>query len=228
MAKNKKYQAEVSDKMTRRDILEMVVFTVVLFVVFFLIRQFLFMPVAVDGPSMEPTLQHGDRLILNKVSDPDRFDVVVFPAPDGSDALYIKRIIGAPGDSLEYRDGILYVNGNQVYEPYLEELKALNPNWDEFIQDFSLADLTGESVVPEGHYFVLGDNRSNSKDSRSFGFITEEDLEGTANFRFFPFGKIGNVSDTENYPDIQQGQADHDGRFAGRVIEDEDLKLRVN
>lgn len=187
-----------------RDIIEMIVFALVVFLVFFLIRQFLFVPVSVEGPSMEPTLQHQDRLILNKVEDPDRFDIVVFEAPDDPESQYIKRIIGIPGDTVEYKNGVLFVNGEQIYEPYLEGFKLQQPQWEYFVIDFTLQELTGEIAVPEGQYFVLGDNRSNSKDSREFGFIDAETVQGTANFRVMPFGDFGNVNELENFPDIPE------------------------
>lgn len=185
-----------------RDILEMLIFTLVVFLLFFLIRQFLFVPVSVDGPSMEPSLHHQDRLILNKIEKPERFDIVVFQAPDQSDSQYIKRIIGMPGDTVEYKKGVLFVNDEQIYEPYLEEFKLHYPEWELFVQDFNLQDLTGEIAVPEGTYFVLGDNRSNSKDSREFGFIDADTVQGTVNFRFMPFGDFGNVNELENFPNI--------------------------
>lgn len=187
-----------------RDIIEMIVFALVVFLVFFLIRQFLFVPVSVEGPSMEPTLQHQDRLILNKVEEPDRFDIVVFEAPDDPESQYIKRIIGIPGDTVEYKNGVLFVNGEQIYEPYLEGFKLHQPQWEYFVIDFTLQELTGEIAVPEGQYFVLGDNRSNSKDSREFGFIDAETVQGTANFRVMPFGDFGNVNELENFPDIPE------------------------
>lgn len=185
-----------------RDILEMILFALVVFLLFFLMRQFLFVPVSVDGPSMEPSLHHQDRLILNKIEEPDRFDIVVFQAPDHSDSQYIKRIIGMPGDTVEYKNGVLFMNGEQVYEPYLEEFKLQQPQWEFFVTDFTLQGLTGEITVPEEMYFVLGDNRSNSKDSREFGFIDANTVQGTANFRVMPFGDFGNVNESENFPDI--------------------------
>lgn len=185
-----------------RDILEMILFALVVFLLFFLIRQYLFVPVSVDGPSMEPSLHHQDRLILNKIEEPDRFDIVVFQAPDYSDSQYIKRIIGIPGDTVEYKKGVLFVNDEQIYEPYLEEFKLQQPQWEFFVNDFTLQELTGEITVPEGMYFVLGDNRSNSKDSREFGFIDADTVQGTANFRVMPFGDFGNVNELENFPDI--------------------------
>lgn len=90
-----------------------------------LLRYFLLTPIVVDGPSMMPTLNSNDKMLVNKLSykigEPERFDIVVFHAPEGKD--YIKRVIGLPGDRLEYRDDTLYINGKAYDEPYLEEYK---------------------------------------------------------------------------------------------------------
>ena len=91
-----------------------------------IIRIFLFTPIVVDGESMMPTLENGDRMIVNKIGytigKPDRFDIVVFHAPEQKD--YIKRVIGLPGDEVEYRDDVLYINGKPIEEPYLDQYKA--------------------------------------------------------------------------------------------------------
>ncbi len=193
-AKSSRRSYDENQESIGREILEYIVFLAIIFAILFAIRHFLFVPVVVDGPSMEPTLQDGDRLILNKRDEADHLDVVVFPAPDGSYSKYIKRVIAKEGDSLAYQDGQLYINDQPVAEPYLEELIENDPNWPSFVPDFTLEELTGQAVVPPDHYFVLGDNRANSKDSRSFGFIPEEAVEGTANFRIWPLNKFGNVN----------------------------------
>lgn len=159
--------------------------------IFLLIQHFLFVMVSVDGQSMYPTLQHNDRLILNKVSSIERFDIVVFPAPDEPEKQYIKRVIGEPGDKIEYREDILYLNGEQVDEPYLDHIEV-----DEYFSsyitgNFSLQSLYGTETVPEGQYFVLGDNRLNSRDSRSFGFVNEEDITGETQVQVWPFQEFG-------------------------------------
>ena len=82
----------------------------------FIIRIFLFTPVVVDGSSMEPTLHENERLIVTKIGEPDRFDIIVFHAPNNED--YIKRVIGLPGDHIEYKDDVLYINGEPFDEPY--------------------------------------------------------------------------------------------------------------
>src|SRR5690554_705973 len=131
------------------------------------IRLFLFAPIVVDGQSMWPTLEHNDRMIVNKIGytigEPDRFDIVVFHAPENKD--YIKRVIGLPGDTLYYKNDVLYINGEKVKEPYIEQYKEIVQK-KPFTENFHLRDVTGFEKIPEGHVFVLGDNRQHSKDSR--------------------------------------------------------------
>lgn len=170
-------------------------YCVVALIIFLLVRHFLFAPVSVDGESMAPTLEDRDRLILNKVDSIERFDVVVFPAPDAPEKQYIKRIIGLPGDTIRFQDDVLYVNGEAVEEEYLTSVEEDLAPGENFTEDFLLAAKTGEEVVPEGSYFVMGDNRQNSKDSRVFGFVDASSISGTANFRIFPFKEFGSIDD---------------------------------
>lgn len=135
----------------------------------------------VVGPSMQPNYQDGDILVLNKlhyrVQSPKRFDVAVIKYQDTK--YFIKRIIGLPGETVSYQNGILYINGEQVEEDF--SITGVT-------SDFSLENL-GYDVIPEGYYFVVGDNRENSLDSRSIevGLIKEEDFIGKVAFRIWPF-----------------------------------------
>ena len=149
---------------------------------------FLGRPFTVSGASMYPTLQNGDRMVLSKVGDVHRFDVVILKAPD-ENVEYIKRVIGMPGDTVEMKSGVLYINGKKVDQPFINT-EALAKQ-TVFIDDFTLESLTGEAKVPEGKYFVLGDNRGVSKDSRMIGFIDRSAIEGKAVFTIWPFGRIG-------------------------------------
>jgi len=149
---------------------------------------FLGRPFTVSGASMYPTLHNGDRMVLSKVGDVHRFDVVILKAPD-ENVEYIKRVIGMPGDTVEMKNGVLYINGKKVDQPFINT-EALAKQ-TVFIDDFTLESLTGESKVPEGKYFVLGDNRGVSKDSRMIGFIDRSAIEGKAVFTIWPFGRIG-------------------------------------
>lgn len=154
------------------------------------LRIFVFNPVIVDGASMNPTLNNGDCMIVNKIGDVQRFDIIVFHATEDSD--YIKRVIGLPGDKIEYKNDKLYINGKHYKEPYLaantqEELGPVTGS-------FTLKDITGVERVPEGEVFVLGDNRRNSTDSRHIGTIKMKDIVGKANLVFWPASDMGLVN----------------------------------
>ncbi|WP_433749679.1 signal peptidase I [Falsibacillus pallidus] len=147
------------------------------------IRYFLFAPIVVDGLSMMPTLHNGDRMIVNKFGKPDRFDIVVFHAPEQKD--YIKRVIGLPGDKIQYKNDILYINGKAYKEPYLDQYKK-NVGDGPLTEDFTLKDYTGKDRVPEGEVFVMGDNRRGSKDSRHIGTIPMSKIVGDAHIIYWP------------------------------------------
>ncbi|WP_046175075.1 signal peptidase I [Domibacillus indicus] len=152
-----------------------------------LIRYFIFAPIVVDGLSMMPTLESGDRMIVNKLGDPDRFDIVVFHAPEKKD--YIKRVIGLPGETVEYKDDVLYVNGKAIDEPYLDQYKSEVTDGP-LTPDFTLVDIIGQETVPEGEIFVLGDNRRFSKDGRHIGTIKIDEIVGETKFVYWPFDQI--------------------------------------
>lgn len=161
-----------------------------------IIRFFLFAPIVVDGESMMPTLENGDRMIVNKIGytigEPGRYDVVVFHATEDKD--YIKRVIGVPGDHVAYEDDQLFINGKAQDEPYLASLKGQeNLGSGTLTEDFTLEKLTELEVIPEGYVFVLGDNRRNSTDSRILGLIAIEDITGSTNYIFWPFSDMGFV-----------------------------------
>lgn len=157
-------------------------------VIVFIVRSFLFAPTLVWGESMQPTFADRDRIIVNKMARIDRFDVVVFEAPD-SDEYYVKRVIGLPGDRIEYKNEMLYLNGEQVEEPYLSSDPQSKNGFR--TGDFTLEELTGYQTVPENAYFVLGDNRLNSNDSRFFGFLNKDAVVGEVSLRFYPLANFG-------------------------------------
>jgi len=145
------------------------------------IRYFLFQPFFVKGQSMEPNFENGDYLIVDEISyrfhDPQRGDVVVFKYPYNSSQRYIKRIIGLPGETVEIKDGkVIIINDkeNQV----LDESKYLSSS----VQTFG----NGDFVINPGEYFVLGDNRSVSADSRSWGLLPRYDMVGKVFLRAWP------------------------------------------
>jgi len=141
---------------------------------------------------MLPNLQNGNRLVVSKLSELQRFDVIVFHAPDSSEK-YIKRIIGLPGDTIEMKDDTLYVNGKAYHEPYLKKLKDQKLEGMLLTGDFTLSEIVGKKVVPEGYVFVLGDNRLVSKDSRHFGLLPIKEIVGKAVLRTWPIDEIGFV-----------------------------------
>ncbi|QIL47935.1 signal peptidase I [Vagococcus hydrophili] len=160
-----------------------------MFSILIALRVFLFSPVTVSGESMMPTLVDREKMIASKVSTIERFDIIPFKSPDKPGKNYIKRVIGLPGDKIEYKDDVLYVNGKAYEEPYLDEYKS---KVDTFLtEDFSLESLYGVSEVPENTYFVLGDNRQNSNDSRAIGFIEKEEILGVSKVSLWPLDKLG-------------------------------------
>ncbi|MBN6889470.1 signal peptidase I [Cytobacillus horneckiae] len=152
----------------------------------FICRQFIFSPMTVKGESMSPTFEENNWIFVSKTSTIDRFDMVVFHAPEENEK-YVKRVIGVPGDEIEMKDDILYVNGQAFEEPYVKREYRLMVNT--ITADFTLNELTGKQTVPEGYYFVLGDNRQKSYDSREFGFIEEESLIGEVKFKIYPLNE---------------------------------------
>lgn len=148
-----------------------------------LIRSFIVTPVRVTGYSMYPTFDDGQILILNKTKkEYKRFDVVVV---NYNGEKLIKRVIGLPGEHIQYKNNKLYVNGKYVEESFL--------NSDVKTNDFDIIDLMITSFIPKDSYLVLGDNRENSTDSRVFGFVKKDNILGTTIFSVFPFTKFGTI-----------------------------------
>lgn len=164
---------------------------IVLATILFL-RKFVFTPIEVVGTSMEPTYHESDRLWQSSLIEPKRFSVATFPSPR-NDKRIVKRIIGLPGDTIRYENDRLYINNTFYEEPYLEEFKRTLTDGNPLTTDFSLESLKEiqTSVVPEGNYFVLGDNRRIADDSRYFGFVNEESITGIVYFRYYPLNKLG-------------------------------------
>ncbi len=157
---------------------------VLIIILVVLIRTFIVTPAQVDGSSMKPTLNDNNLVILNKLdyrlNDIKRFDVVVV---DIKTEKIIKRVIGLPGDTVSYKNKTLYINGKKVEENFTHTNDT---------RDFKLGDI-GYQKIPGDKYFVVGDNRNNSMDSRIIGLVDKEQILGSVSFRFFPFNKIGKV-----------------------------------
>jgi len=160
-----------------RDILFAVV--IAIFIVIFIVQ-----PVKVEGTSMQPRLIDQERIFVNRfiyrIREVQRGDVVVFWFPKDRSKSFIKRVVGIPGDQVEIRQGIVYVNGARIPEPYLL------PQFQDY-RSYQRA------IVPPGHYFVLGDHRNSSNDSRSWGFVEEQLIYGKAVFSYWPVSRFGMV-----------------------------------
>lgn len=193
------------------EILEWILLILTAFLIASLVQSELFALTEVNMSSMRDTLEPGDKLIMNKLSftakEPKPGDVIIFLRDEpingvlGRASIYIsditkkingefrrnrliKRIIGVPGDEIEIRDNILYINGKEQNEEYAK----IDP-FEKIVKNGDLEKMT----VPEGKLFVMGDNRGESMDSRSFGVIDRSWVEGRAIFRILPFKKIGAV-----------------------------------
>ncbi len=152
---------------------------IIIVIVVVIIRTFIATPVRVDGESMNSTLSDGDILILNKLDKSfKRFDIVVI---NYKGSKLVKRIIGLPGENIEYKDNILYINGNITNDVAVARTS-----------NFSLEQLYNIKKIPNNCYFVMGDNRGNSMDSRDYriGLINKKNIVGTTSIRLFPFNKI--------------------------------------
>ncbi len=160
-----------------REVLEAVVIAVILATV---IRVFLFQFFVIPTGSMEPTLTEGDMIVVNKIvfrfAKPQRGDVTVFKYPVDPKRVFVKRLIGLPGEVVQIKESTLYINGRVVEQPYLP--KGLR------YQDF------GPVRVSNGSYFMMGDNRNNSQDSRFWGTLPRENIIGKAIFIYWPISRI--------------------------------------
>ncbi len=173
-------------------------------VVFVLFGVFAVQPVVVEGTSMLPQLHDGERLLVNKLvyyklksvrwGHLERGDIVVFWFPNDPDKSYVKRIIGLPGENVEVRNGTVYINGSELKEEYLDT------EHNQSLPSFPA------KRVDDHHYFVMGDNRDNSSDSRYWGLVPEKYIYGKAFFRYWKPSNIGFLEHGEykNAPSIEE------------------------
>ena len=172
---------------SRRNAVEWLVVIVGAILVAIVLRWLVVQAFYIPSASMEPTLEIGDRVLVNKLAyrfgEPERGDIVVFERPPASAATgvddLIKRVIGLPGDTIEAHDGQVFVDGQPLDEPWLAD--------GTFTPDFAAAE------VPDDHVFVLGDNRTNSEASNQFGPISDELIVGRAFVRIWPIGRAGGL-----------------------------------
>lgn len=167
------------EKTWKQELWEWVKSLLIAFVLAMFIRHFFFQAFKIPSSSMEPTLQVGDHLIANKIGyrfrEPRRGEVVIFRFPDHRVRReFVKRLVGLPGEKVLISGGRIYIDGEPVTEPRLT---------DRYYHKYNEA---GEILVPEGQYFLLGDNSSNSYDSRHWGFVPESDLRGEALLIYWP------------------------------------------
>ena len=172
-----------SMRRTLRDLAETVIPAVLFYVLLMVTTQ----QYRIEGVSMGPTLLDGQRILVNKFvfaqngnggfvfHGPERGDIIVFDPPVSSPEDFIKRVIGIPGDEIDIRDGAVYVNGERAPDDY----------------DYTTADANGyPRIVPEGEYFVMGDNRSRSNDSRAWGFVSADKIVGRTWFTYWPLSAL--------------------------------------
>ncbi len=176
----KKEKKKIVSEEQQDNTMEYFIYILIIFLII-MIRTFIVTPVRVNGSSMYPTLKNGEIMILNKINyrfnDIKRFDIVVV---NEEDQKIIKRVIGLPGETLKYENNTLYIDGQEVKEPYLKEET----------EDFNLKEL-GFTKIPEGYYFVMGDNRDNSKDSRIIGPVKRKQISGRTKLVILPLKEKG-------------------------------------
>ena len=191
-------------KSTAREYFESICVAVILAL---FVRTFVVQAFKIPTGSMENNLLIGDHLLVNKFVfaptltraedtllpiDPiRRGDILVFKYPEDPERDFIKRVIGLPGETIELRDKKVYVDGNALDEPYVQFLFPFDPGRTEVsgVGNFDVRRNYGPETVPDGHYFMMGDNRDNSQDSRYWGFLPRDYVKGKALFVYFSFGE---------------------------------------
>ncbi len=159
---------------------------VIIFVVVFILSQFVYMNATIPSGSMQNTIMQGDRIFGNRLAyikdDPKRYDIIIFKYPDDTSKTFIKRVIGLPGETVEIKNGNVYIDGSET------------PLDDSFCAEETEGEF-GPYVVPEDSYFVMGDNRNNSLDSRYWNntFVSKDQILAKAVFRYWPFTSISFV-----------------------------------
>lgn len=168
------------------DILETVAFVGSIFIVVYL---FLLQPHQVRGASMDDSFHNGQYILTSKISyrlsSPKRGDVVVFVSPKNKDIDFIKRVVGLPGETVVVKQGQIFINNEALSEHYAKTKTETFPGG--FLQDETPV------TIPQGFYFVLGDNRARSSDSREFGFVPQSAIIGKVFFRYFPPNVVGPI-----------------------------------
>lgn len=187
----KKPVKKEDDASLGRFFLELVVLVLVFAGIGKLLMAFVFANEQVEGPSMQPTFESGDRIIANRHSSINRGDIVILKAPDEPGAFYIKRVVGMPGENIASKNDTMYINGKKLKEPYLNAYKKKLPAGMLYTNDFTYQGLFNKgNYIPKDQYFVMGDHRNVSKDSRMLGTIKKSDILGVVKLRYWPLNKF--------------------------------------
>lgn len=212
MSKEKSNQDE---KFGLRDVLEIVGIVAVMMAIYYALFAFVFSNDAVSGISMQPTFENGERVISVRHAQIKRGDVVIVNAPDEPGSMYIKRVIGLPGETITSKNNQIYINGKKIAQPWLKKgykmidhedgfngtrysqtqnftLSSLakTQNYEPYYSQKQLTQMQKTNKIPAGTYFVMGDHRSVSKDSRYIGTITRKNIIGVVKLRYWPLNKI--------------------------------------
>lgn len=169
---------------TKKEIAEWVGALLVGTLIVLIVRMFVATNYEVVGKSMMPTLHDHDKVIVSKLSEVQRMDIVIFHGNEKED--YVKRVIGVPGDTITYENDQLFINHKKVEEPFLKTYASYANPEENLTEDFELFDLTGSKTVPPNKLFVLGDNRISSLDSRYFHFVDKREVIGVVKSIYWP------------------------------------------
>ncbi|HJF85800.1 MAG TPA: signal peptidase I [Companilactobacillus farciminis] len=210
---NKRRQSQKDEESGWKFWLQTIALTIAIYAVFFLGFKFVLSNDRVSGPSMQPTFENGDKVIATRHSKLSRGDVIVLKAPDEANTFYIKRIIGLPGDTVVSKNNKIYINGKLYKEDFLDASKKVkepdtslyagkpysytynftlsylaknSPEWQQRYSSSYLNKVKKTNKVPAGTYFVMGDHRTVSKDSRIIGFIDKKSVIGEVKWRYWP------------------------------------------
>lgn len=186
------YKNNNKEKKLKSEIISWIKEIVIAVLIALVITKFMFTHIIIPTPSMRPTIECNDHFMINKLPmyyrDPQAGEIVVF---HGKEKELVKRVIGLPGEVIDIQDGHVYINGEVLKEDYLIEGIVTKPPEAELMEEG--VSITYPYEIPDGNYFVMGDNRGNSKDSRYIGTVKREQIYAIAKFRIWPINSIGNI-----------------------------------